>query len=66
MRVTTSLPQRGRHPKGSIPLTPFLLPVSLKRLDIKCQKGLFYGGRSREVVEATIAEIPKNHDAPNT
>ncbi len=22
MRVTPSLPQRGRHPKGSIPLTP--------------------------------------------
>ena len=66
MRMTTSLPQSGRQPKGSIPLTPFLLPVSLKRLDIKCQKGLFYGGRSMEVVEATIAENPKNRDAPNT
>ena len=29
MRVTPSLPQRGRHPKGSIPLTPiYISPVS--------------------------------------
>jgi hypothetical protein len=28
MRVTTSLPQRGRQTKGRIPLTPYLYPVS--------------------------------------
>jgi hypothetical protein len=29
--VTPSLPQRGRHPKGSIPLTPFLYSFCLNR-----------------------------------
>ena len=45
---------------------PLFISLSLKRPDIKCQKGLFYGGRSREEGEATIAEIPKNHDAAHT
>jgi hypothetical protein len=31
MKVTPSLPQRGRQPKGCIPLTPFYNLVNLMR-----------------------------------
>jgi hypothetical protein len=34
MRVTPSLPHRGRHPKGSIPLPPLLLRFFINLLMI--------------------------------
>ena len=51
MRVTPSLPQRGRHPKGNIPLTPgfhlFFLGFFYHFFGIYHNPGMPYGG-SRE------------------
>src|SRR5271169_6075823 len=41
MRVTPSLPQRGRQPKGSIPLTPFP-----KRFQYPCPARVRRGARA--------------------
>ena len=42
MRVTPSLPQRGRQPKGNIPLTPFLHLSHFKKEFSSTSKGLSY------------------------
>jgi hypothetical protein len=40
MRVTPSPPQRGRQPKGNIPLTPFLHLSHFKKEFLSTPKGL--------------------------
>jgi hypothetical protein len=52
MRVTPSLPQRGRQPKGCIPLTP---PFSNNPI----KKGIFFLTLSR----ISIFLIPQDSDA---
>jgi hypothetical protein len=56
MRVTPSLPQRGRQPKGNIPLTPFLhLSHFKKRILVNFQRAIVFFYECLIGAEAKVA-----------
>ena len=58
MRVTPSLPQRGRQPKRNIPLTPFLhLPRLKREFLVNLQRAvLFMNASTRAEAKVTAAQ----------
>jgi hypothetical protein len=64
MRVTPTLPQRERQPKGCIPLTPLYSPV-VQKTGYQILIRVILGGYSSQEVEAMIAELSKNQNTPN-
>jgi len=60
MRVTPSLPQRGRQPKGSIPLTPIHLSLLSREFLVNLQRAMAFFMDAKAGVEAKATAAQKS------